>query len=105
MNIHEKRRCIHGFTRKINNIINHNMNSCKYYLRELKYRSAPGKRPLLDKRPCNCVGCSNGKCPLLGKRPGNMSQNRSDDEADENNYEDDGDADNLDPFSDSDEYM
>ena len=32
-----------------------------------------------------------------------MSQNRSDDEADENTYEDDGDIDDLDPFSDSDE--
>ena len=33
----------------------------------------------------------------------NVSQNRSDDEADENTYEDDGDIDDLDPFSDSDE--
>ena len=32
----------------------------------------------------------------------NVSQNRSDDEADENTYVDDGDVDDLDPFSDSD---
>ena len=36
------------------------------------------------------------------QRPGNVSQDRSDDEADENTYEDDGDTDDLDLFSDSD---
>ena len=40
----------------------------------MSYRSVPGKRPLLDKRPCNCFGCSNKKRPLPGKRPGNVSQ-------------------------------
>ena len=41
--------------------------ACKYY-------SVPGKRPLLGKHPCNCLGCSNGKCLLPGKHPGNVSQ-------------------------------
>ena len=66
-------------------------------------RSALGKRPLPGKCPCNCFGCSNGKRPFLGKRPGNVSQDCSNDEADENTYEDDGDVDELDSFSDSDE--
>ena len=66
------------------------------------YRSGLGKRPLLGKHPCNSFGCSNGKRPLPGKRPGNVNQDCSDDEADENTYEDD-DIDDLDPFSDSDE--
>ena len=38
-----------------------------------------------------------------GSYPGNVSQDHSDDEADENAYEGDGDIDDLDPFSDSDE--
>ena len=67
------------------------------------YCSVPGKHPLPGKRPCNYFGCSNGKCPLLGKHPGNVSQDRSDDEANEDTYEDDGDVDNLELFSDSDE--
>ena len=60
------------------------------------YRRVPGKCLLPGKRPCNCFGCLNGK------RPGNVSQDCSDDKAEENTYEDNGDADNLDPSSDSD---
>ena len=50
-------------------------------------------------------GSSNGKRPFPGKRLGNVSQDRSDDEADENTYEDDGDVENLDLFSNSDKYL
>ena len=50
-------------------------------------------------------GSSNGKRPFPGKHPDNVSQDRSDDEADENTYEDDGDVENLDPFSNSDKYV
>ena len=53
--------------------------------------------------PCNCFGCSNGKRPLPGKHLGNVTQDCSNDEVDENTYEDDGDVDDLDPFFDSDE--
>ena len=52
---------------------------------------------VLGKHPCNYFGNSNGK------HPGNVSQDHSDDKANENTYEDDGDVDDLDPFSDSDE--
>ena len=51
----------------------------------------------------NCFGCLNGKCPLLSKHPGNVSQDRSDDKANENTYEYNDDVDGLEPFSDSDE--
>ena len=66
------------------------------------YHSVLDKHPLPGKHPCNCFGCSNRKRPLPDKRPGNVSQDRSDDEADENTYEEDGDIYDLDPFSDSD---
>ena len=44
-------------------------------------------------------GCSNGKRPFPGQHPGNVSQDRSNDEVNENTYEDDSDIDDLDPFS------
>ena len=75
--------------------------SCPYVY--IYYRSVLGKHPLPGKCPCNCFGCSNGKCPLPGKCPGNVSLDRSDDQANKNAYEDDGDIDDLDPFSHSDE--
>ena len=58
--------------------------------------SQASKHPLPGKRPCNCFGCSNRK------HPGNLSQDRSDDEADKNTYKDDGDVDDLYLSSDSD---
>ena len=73
-----------------------------YFSVVMRYHSVPGKCLFLGRRPCNFFGCSNGKCPLPSKRPGNMSQDRSNDKAEENTYED-GDVDDLNPFSDSDE--
>ena len=69
---------------------------------EYTYRIVPSKHPLPGKRPYNCFGCSNGKRPLPGKRPDNVSQDHSDDKANENTYKDDGDVDDLNLFFDSD---